>query len=429
MNEVYDVVVVGTGAAGLYCALNLPERFKVCVITKQKADESDSFLAQGGICMLRGEEDYDAYFEDTMRAGHYENNEKTVDLMIRSSNDIIRDLLSYGVDFARDEDGDLTFTREGAHSQPRILFHEDVTGKEITGALLRAAQKKSNITIKEYTTMLDIISENNICGGIVVSDSNDELYIIKANNIVLACGGIGGLYENSTNFPHITGDALAIALKHGVAVDHLDYVQIHPTTLYSKKPGRRFLISESVRGEGALLYDKNGDRFTDELQPRDKLSEAILAQMKKDGTKFVWEDMRPIGEKDILEHFPNIYQRCLEEGYNVIKEPIPVVPAQHYFMGGIRSDLSARTTMKGLYACGETCCNGVHGKNRLASNSLLESLVFARRAADDILFAGKHEECDTDNVDLSKYKDKTALFEEYKKIVMQEMERNRASHE
>lgn len=429
MKQIYDVIIVGTGAAGLYCALNLPERMSVCMITKQKADESDSFLAQGGICMLRGEEDYDAYFEDTMRAGHYENDKKTVDLMIRSSNDIIRDLLSYGVDFARDGSGDLAFTREGAHSQPRILFHEDVTGKEITSALLRAAQQKDNIRIMEYTTMLDIISQDNVCGGIVVSDSEGTLSVIESKNVVLACGGIGGLYQNSTNFPHITGDALAIALKHGVAVDHLDYVQIHPTTLYSKRPGRRFLISESVRGEGALLYDKNGERFTDELQPRDMLTKAIKKQMEKDGTDFVWEDMRPLGEKTIKEHFPNIYQRCLEEGYDVLEEPIPVVPAQHYFMGGIRSDLSARTTMEGLYACGETCCNGVHGKNRLASNSLLESLVFARRAADDILFAGRHHGCSTDNVDLHSYEDRNALFTEYRQLIMDEMERNRRSHE
>ena len=183
--------------------------------------------------------------------------------------------------------------------------------------------------------------------------------------------------------------SLGIAMKHGVKLEHLDYIQIHPTTLYSQKKGRRFLISESVRGEGALLYDKNGQRFTDELQPRDKVSQAIFAQMEKEGSDCVWEDMRPLGKDVILKHFPNIYQHCLEEGYDPCKEPVPVVPAQHYFMGGITVDLGSRTSMKGLYACGETSCNGVHGKNRLASNSLLESLVFARRAADDILFGTK----------------------------------------
>ena len=176
-------------------------------------------------------------------------------------------------------------------------------------------------------------------------------------------------------------DGVGIAMKHHVEMENLDYIQIHPTTLYSKKPGRRFLVSESVRGEGALLYDKNGQRFTNELQPRDLLSQKIFAQMEKDGTEFVWEDMRPLGEKTILEHFPHIYEQCVEEGFDPRKEPIPVVPAQHYFMGGIWVDSDSKTSMDHLYAVGETSCNGVHGANRLASNSLLESLVFAKRAA------------------------------------------------
>ena len=425
MKEGYHVVIVGTGAAGLYCALNLPERFRVCMITKQKADESDSYLAQGGICMLRGEADYSDYFEDTMRAGHYENDPKTVELMIRSSNSVIRDLISYGVRFAREEDGTLRFTREGAHSQPRILYHEDITGQEITSTLLRQVRNRPNITVLEYTTMVDIISEDNVCGGVVVARQDGQLDTIRADYVVLACGGVGGLYQNSTNFPHITGDALAIALKHSVEVEHLDYVQIHPTALYSDKPGRRFLISESVRGEGAVLLDKNGERFTDELQPRDRLSQAIQRQMEKDGTDFVWEDMRPLGRETILEHFPNIYERCLAEGYDVLTEPIPVAPAQHYFMGGIKVDLASHTSMARLYACGETSCNGVHGRNRLASNSLLESLVFAQRAADDIMFASEQGSCTAKEVDFSPYQDLNQLFSGYRACVRAEMERER----
>ena len=391
MKEYYDVIIVGTGAAGLYCALNLPERKKVLLITKQKADQSDSFLAQGGICMLRGEGDYNDYFQDTMRAGHFENDEKAVELMIRSSNSIIRDLVRRHVDFARDAQGNLAFTREGAHSQPRILFHEDETGKQITQTLLDEAKTKDNIEICEYMTMVDLIAKDNVCGGVIIMDEKNEVYPVRAKHVVLACGGLGGLYQNSTNFPHITGDALGIAMNHQIVLEHLDYIQIHPTTLYSKKPGRRFLVSESVRGEGALLLDKNGQRFTDELLPRDTVSKAIFAQMEKEGSHCVWEDMRPLGKDTILKHFPNIYQHCLDEGYDPCKEPIPVVPAQHYFMGGIKVDLGSRTSMKGLYACGETSCNGVHGKNRLASNSLLESLVFARRAADDIIFGEEPE--------------------------------------
>ena len=429
MNEYYDAIIVGTGAAGLYCALNLPKRKKILMLTKQGADLSDSFLAQGGICMLRGEDDYEDYFEDTMRAGHYENNKRAVNLMIRSSNDIIRDLLWRNVDFVRAEDGELAFTREGAHSRPRILFHEDITGKEITQTLLDQVKTKENIEICEYMTMVDIISKDNICGGVIAMDAKNNVYPIRSQFVVLACGGIGGLFQNSTNYPHIAGDGLGIAMKHQVKLEHLDYIQIHPTTLFSHKPGRRFLISESVRGEGALLYDKNGQRFTNELQPRDLLSQAIFKQMEKDGTDFVWEDMRQLGEKTIMQHFPNIYQHCIEEGFDPRKEPIPVVPAQHYFMGGIQADLSSRTSMRGLYACGETSCNGVHGKNRLASNSLLESLVFARRAADDMIFGETPEMCRPDRLDLNQYEDQNVILEGYHKQVLNEIERMKKANE
>ena len=429
MNEYYDAIIVGTGAAGLYCALNLPKRKKILMLTKQGADLSDSFLAQGGICMLRGEDDYEDYFEDTMRAGHYENNKRAVNLMIRSSNDIIRDLLWRNVDFVRAEDGELAFTREGAHSRPRILFHEDITGKEITQTLLDQVKTKENIEICEYMTMVDIISKDNICGGVIAMDAKNNVYPIRSQFVVLACGGIGGLFQNSTNYPHIAGDGLGIAMKHQVKLEHLDYIQIHPTTLFSHKPGRRFLISESVRGEGALLYDKNGQRFTNELQPRDLLSQAIFEQMEKDGTDFVWEDMRPLGKDTILKHFPNIYQHCLDEGYDPCKEPIPVVPAQHYFMGGIKVNLGSKTSMKGLYACGETSCNGVHGRNRLASNSLLESLVFARKAADDMIFGQTPEYVRADAIDMNMYESREELLNACHETVLKEIERMKKSHE
>ncbi|MEG1999952.1 MAG: L-aspartate oxidase [Evtepia sp.] len=430
MNHDYDVVIVGTGAAGLFCALNLPSNLQVLLITKGKLDESDSFLAQGGICVLRGEEDYNSFFDDTMRAGHNENNPKSVDLMIRSSNSVIQDLIGYGVEFDKDPDGNTAFTREGAHSQPRIMFHEDTTGREITAKLLLAVQKLPNVTMREHLTMLDLVAEENRCGGLVVSNDAGDPEVIPASIVVLCCGGLGGLFQNSTNFPHITGDALAIALQNGVELEHMDYIQIHPTTLYSKKPGRRFLISESVRGEGALLYDKNMQRFTDELLPRDVLTKKILKQMDLDDTLFVWEDMRPLGRETILGHFPNIYRHCLEEGINVLDEPIPVVPAQHYFMGGIKVNLGSQTSMRGLYACGETSCNGVHGLNRLASNSLLESLVFAQRAAQDIVFGQSHVGgCPTDRVDLSLYRDPKTLLSRYRDLVLKEIERMQNSHE
>ena len=407
-----DVVIVGTGVGGLFSALNLPGDRKIIMITKSDLESSDSFLAQGGICVLRGEDDYDSYFEDTMRAGHYENRKESVDIMIRSSREIIHDLIGYGVEFEKRENaagendekdrktgdpllGEYAFTREGAHSKPRILFHEDITGKEITSKLLAQVKKLENVSIYEYTTMTDIIEENGRCCGIVAENPEGKTIRIRADYTILASGGIGGRYRHSTNFPHLTGDALDISKRHGIRLEHLDYVQIHPTTLYSKKPGRRFLISESVRGEGAVLLDKNGNRFVNELLPRDVVTKAIQEQMEKDGTDHVWLSMKNIDKETILKHFPNIYHHCLEEGYDVTKEPIPVVPAQHYFMGGIWVDSDSRTSMAQLFAVGETSCNGVHGANRLASNSLLESLVFAKRAAKKI--AAEYEERDQKN--------------------------------
>lgn len=378
-----DVVIVGTGVGGLFTALNLPREKKILMITKSDVRSSDSFLAQGGICVLRDEEDYDSYFEDTMKAGHYENREESVDIMIKGSTDIIKDLVGYGVEFEKNGE-EFAYTREGAHSKPRILYHEDITGKEITSKLLAQVRRLHNVTIMEYTAMIDIIEKGSQCAGIMAvtkKDDKKEELTIWAANTVLASGGIGGRYKHSTNFPHLTGDAIEISKKHGVRLDNLDYVQIHPTTLYSKKPGRRFLISESVRGEGAVLYNKDMKRFVNELLPRDVVTQAIHEQMEKDGTDYVWLSMEHIDKETIMCHFPNIYQHCLEEGYDVTKECIPVVPAQHYFMGGIWVDSDSKTSMEHLYAVGETSCNGVHGANRLASNSLLESLVFAKRAA------------------------------------------------
>ncbi|MCR4823217.1 MAG: L-aspartate oxidase [Treponema sp.] len=389
MTETYDVVIAGSGVGGLYSALNLDPEKKILIITKAKLEECDSFLAQGGICMLKSQDDYDSYFEDTMKAGHYENNKKSVDTMIRNSQKTIKRLISYGVEFEKNEDGSLKFTKEGAHSTPRILFHQDITGKEITSKLLAAVKKLSNVEMREMWEMTDIIEENGGCTGIVAKDlSSGNEENIFAQDVIWATGGIGGCYTHSTNFPHLTGDALRIAKKHNIPVVHEDYVQIHPTTLYVKsekgKKERSFLISESVRGEGGLLLDKNGNRFVNELLPRDKVTEAINEQMKKDGCDHVWLDMRPIDSQVIKTHFEHIYQRCLEEGIDCTKDMVPVVPAQHYFMGGVGVDENSQTSMAHLYAVGETSCNGVHGKNRLASNSLLESLVFAEIAANKI---------------------------------------------
>ena len=382
--ENYDVVIVGCGVGGLYTALNLPSEDRILMICKEDIESCDSMLAQGGICVLRDETDYDAYFEDTMRAGHYENRKESVDIMIRSSRDVINNLLKLGVGFDKNPDGSLKYTKEGAHSQPRICFHEDITGKEITTTLQTRVKELPNVEIREYTVMTDILVEKGICTGILAKNADGDILKIHAKDTVLATGGIGGLYKHSTNFPSLTGDGLDVAKKHGVRLEHLDYVQIHPTSLYSKKPGRSFLISESTRGEGAVLLNGKGERFVDELLPRDVVTQAIEKEMEKEGSDHVWLSFKAVPEETIRNHFPHIYEECLKEGYDITKEPAPVVPAQHYFMGGIWVDSDSKTSMDQLYAVGETSCNGVHGANRLASNSLLESLVFAKRAAQDM---------------------------------------------
>lgn len=423
-----DVLIAGTGCSGLYMAMNLPSDKKVLMITKSDCESSDSFLAQGGMCMLKNEEDYDSYFEDTMKAGHYENDRKSVEIMIRSSAGVVQDLIECGARFQREEDGSLAYTREGAHSANRIIFHKDVTGKEITSHLLDKVKKLTNVTIMEYTRLFDIICYGNRCLGAVIRTDDGNLIKVQADDVVLATGGIGGLYRHSTNFRHLTGDAVAIAIKHDIELKDINYVQIHPTTFFSKKQeDRSFLISESVRGEGAKLYDKSGKRFVNELLPRDLLTEEIKKQMAKDNTEFVWEDLRPIPEHELRTHFPNIVKHCLDMGYDPAKECIPVVPAQHYFMGGIRVDHESRTSMNALYAIGETACNGVHGRNRLASNSLLESLVFAKRAALDIsektnTVLSTEEGCYFDTFDVSEYMNESELDREYAELVGKKIE-------
>lgn len=416
----YDVIVVGSGVAGLNCVLNLPRDKSVLVICKRTQEKSDSYLAQGGICRLRGEYDYEEYYNDTMRAGHYENDPAAVECMIRSSQEIISDLEKLGVEFTKNADGSFAYTREGGHTSPRICYHEDCTGKEITSALEREAEKRGNVQIVPEITMLDIIEDGKRCLGIVASDNADgKVYELFSDYVVLATGGLGGAFGNTTNFSHLTGDAVTICMRHNVNVKNINYIQIHPTSLYTKDGGRKFLISESVRGEGAHLLDKNMQRFTDELQPRDVVKDAVYKKMAEDKTDYVWLDMRPVGKENLQAHFPQIVEKCKKEGYDVFSECVPVVPAIHYFMGGIESDLNGRTLLSALYAVGETCCNGVHGKNRLASNSLLESLIFAKRAALDI--AKTYEKADekdfvkaVSKLDKSKYEDAEKLLEEYR---------------
>lgn len=430
--ENYDVVIVGTGVAGCFAALHLPRTSRILMITKADLEDSDSFLAQGGICVLKDESDFAAYMEDTLKAGHYKNSREAVEVMIRSSQEVIRELQDFGVRFHQ-ENGQLSYTREGAHSTNRILFHDDITGREITSVLLHQVQQLANVTIKTRTTMLDLLTRDNRCYGLIAQAAG-ELRTYLGRDVILACGGLGGICENSTNFPHLTGDGCALALKRGVELKDVDYIQIHPTTLYSREKGKRFLISESVRGEGALLYNKNMERFVNELLPRDKVAQAIFRQMEADERPFVWLSMMSIQGLDIAKRFPNIFKKCQEEGYDPRTECIPVVPAQHYLMGGIKTDTKGRTSMGHLYAVGETSNNGVHGANRLASNSLLESLVFAKRAALHILHHPGHVydgETDADAcarafaLDYGEYADPAAYAAKLKERLWQEIESER----
>ena len=448
----YDIIIAGSGCSGLYAAYRLPRDKKILIITKRDLRTNDSFLAQGGMCVLKSEEDYESYYEDTMKAGHYENDSVSVELMIRTSPRILDDLQKCGATFAKNPDGSLDYTREGGHSGNRIVYHKDVTGREITSHLLDAVLKLENVTLMEYTKLIDIVEKDNECFGAVIRKSedtvvykcgdkltaveagfgSDALEILQASVVILATGGIGGLYRHSTNYRHLTGDSLAIALKHDIEIQDINYVQIHPTTFYSEREeDRSFLISESVRGEGAKLYNKDMERFVDELIPRDLLTAAIREEMLKDGSLHVWEDMRPIPPEEQKEHFPNIVEHCMKMGYDPAKECIPVVPAQHYFMGGIKVNHESKTGMERLYAVGETACNGVHGRNRLASNSLLESMVFAGRAADDIAEGfenGRYKDASDEDIsaicpDLSYYEDDESLTRLYRNMVREAIEK------
>lgn len=421
--RIYDAIIVGTGVAGLFTALSLPEHYSILLITKDQMDQSDSYLAQGGISALLDPKDYNSYFEDTMKAGHYENNPKSVEIMIRSSKKIIKELLYYGVEFDSKEDGGISYTREGGHSAFRILHHQDVTGKEIVTKLLQQVMLRKNIQSLEYVTMVDLITRDNHCCGIVTMNQKKEVISYYSKNVVLATGGIGGLFQSSTNLSHITGDSFAIALRHRIELEHLNYIQIHPTVLYTKKKGRRFLISESVRGEGATLLNENKERFVNELLPRDVVTEAIRDEMKLFGTDHVYLSFHNIRKEQLLNHFPNIYNRCLEEGYDAAKDLIPVTPAQHYLMGGIKADTDGVTSMKQLYAVGETACNGVHGANRLASNSLLESLVFAENTALHIKHEQNNQKVVMIKVDPEPYRNETAWKQENRRIILEEIKR------
>lgn len=406
MKRVADVLIVGSGVAGLYASLNLRDDLEIIMVSKKSVNLCNSSLAQGGIAVARGKEDFQSFIEDTLKAGKYENNIDSVRVLVEESMDNINKLMDLGANFEKDENGVL-FTKEGAHEINRIVYHKDITGKHVEDILLENVKRRKNIKIIEDCEMVDIYHRGNRGIGALFNKDGQDLSIY-AKVVILATGGIGGLFKKSTNERIITGDSIGVAIRNNIEIKDLSYIQIHPTAFFSKKSEeKRFLISESVRGEGGKLINCNGERFVDELLPRDIVSKKIYEEMKKTNSNNVFLDVSFMEKSFLQKRFPNIYNKCLEEGIDISKEPIPVAPAQHYFMGGIKVDLNGKTSMENLYAFGETSCTGVHGANRLASNSLLEALVFSRRGAleinsyiDNLELIIEERECE----DLDKYR-------------------------
>ena len=383
-NKYVDVLIVGSGVAGLYCALNLRQDLDVMVVSKDKIDCTNTSLAQGGISVARDFEDVPFFAEDTLKAGRYKNDVQAVEVLTKESIENVDYLVSLGLDVDKDEEGNWDYTKEGAHCVNRIIHTQDNTGENVEKTLVKNACERKNLRISEDTFLVDIIERNGKCIGAILLKDKEQITVF-AKFVVLACGGIGGLYKNSTSQRILRGDGLAVALRHDIELKDINYIQIHPTAFYDESDDeRRFLISESVRGEGGKLYNINGERFIDELQPRDVVSEAIFKEMKKTNTPYVYLDISFLNSEYLKKRFSTIYNKCLEKGTDITKEPIKVSPAQHYFMGGIKVDLNSKTSMENLYAVGETACTGIHGANRLASNSLLEGLVFSKRAAQEI---------------------------------------------
>lgn len=379
----FDVLIAGTGSAGLYSAINLRKDLRVLLITKGFLKESNSYLAQGGISTARGLKDVSLFVEDTLKAGQYKNDVSSVKILAEESMRNIRSILDIGVSLDTDSN-ELCYTREGAHSINRIVHSKDRTGAALIDALCKEAEKRSNITILEDCYLADIITNGNSCAGAVLF-KNDEKIKVYSKVTILAMGGIGGIFKNSTNRRNITADGITIALKNNIKLKDMEYIQFHPTALYEKdSKERKFLISESVRGEGGILRNSNGNRFVDELLPRDVVTKAIFKEIKASGIPYVNLDISFMKKDYIINRFPTIYKECLKRGIDITVDLIPVFPAQHYFMGGIQVDKYCETSMENLFAVGEVSCTGVHGANRLASNSLLEGLVFSKRAAEKI---------------------------------------------
>jgi L-aspartate oxidase len=389
-----DVVVVGTGIAGLSFAVRAAEQASVLVLTKKDRPESSTNYAQGGIAAVFGDDDsFALHVEDTLVAGAGLCHRDAVEVLVGEGPGRVSELIELGVRFTREGD-ELSLGREGGHSRRRIVRAADLTGREVERALLAALAEHPNVEIWEDHIAVDLLTTgrgaDRRCAGILALDADGELRGFATGAVLLATGGCGHVYRHTTNPGIATGDGVAMAFRAGARVANMEFVQFHPTALFPAEE-RSFLISEAVRGEGAVLVRRDGTSFMERyhhqgsLAPRDIVARAIDREMKSTGDPFVLLDCSPIPEHELRARFPNILAETRRRGIDMLAEPLPVVPAAHYLCGGVLTDLHGRTSLPGLYAAGETACTGVHGANRLASNSLLEALVFSARAANDVL--------------------------------------------
>lgn len=397
----FDVMIIGTGISGIYAALNLSPELKILMLSKRELTLCNSALAQGGVAAVMDptNDDYELHIKDTLIAGQYKNNLDNVKILVEQGpRDVERLVEKYGVDFDRNDDGSLALTLEGGHSRRRIAHHKDTTGFEIETCLIEQVQKLQNVTVVNNSVLCRLERKDGTFFAEVFTNPDNYDYFC-ADSVIIATGGIGRVYDFTTNSAIATGDGIQLAYNLGAEIRNLSYIQFHPTAFADKKNRESFLISEAVRGEGAYLLNCRRERFMPryeperkELAPRDVVSKCIMEEQKATGSDEFWLDISYKDPEFVKKRFPMIYNKVLEKGYDMTKEPIPIYPCQHYLMGGINVDGKGATNITGLYAAGECSHTGVHGANRLASNSLLESLVFSRLIAEDINKHGKSDE-------------------------------------
>lgn len=398
--ENVDFLVIGSGIAGLSFALKAAKHGKVLIVTKSNEDESNTKYAQGGVAVVvdKEEDSFDKHIKDTLIAGDGLCDKRAVEIVVKEGPERIAEIIAYGTNFDKDHTGDYDLAKEGGHSEHRVLHYKDITGFEIERSLLEEVHQNNNIEILTHHFAVDLITQHHTgefvnrksddikCYGIYALDTaTGSIDKILSKITVLAAGGAGHIYSSTTNPTIATGDGIAMAYRAKAKVRNMEFIQFHPTALYNPGEYPSFLISEAVRGFGGVLKRRNGEEFMYEydergsLAPRDIVARAIDAEMKKSGDDFVYLDITHRKKDDILTHFPNIYAKCLSIGLDMTKDMIPVTPACHYMCGGVMVDEFGRSSIKGLYACGEVTSTGLHGANRLASNSLLEALVYAHR--------------------------------------------------